>query len=548
MRTILKYSKIVLLFSGLLFSACEADFDKVNTNQDQTTEGSSEAMFSQALWNFAYNDYDTWYGGRSSMVAAQQWCQRNYTSEDRYAFRSGTNDGLFRNNYIWMSNLQRIINLNKDAVSKESQASLYGDNRMQIACCELVKAWVFQLLTDTYGDVPYSQALQLEKYPQPKYDSQKSIYDDLINVVGEQAGILNTLIAEGVSGYRNGDLFYNGDLKKWYKFANSLQLRLALRAANNTVRTTGSPDPAYIAIAKVAIARGVISSNSESAQVKFSSVGAPNEAPIYNGFYTSKRNDFSMSGGFVKLVKGLSDANYGFTNPFGGIVDPRWVIFRGPYYTMAPNASNDRVGMPYGMPDNKTQGFRTNLLSYSYAIPLGSASQMLRPDFPSTFLDYATVSFMVSEINNWDVVALKNGVVASMLQWKADTTNLTVNYLNPILAKFTAGTSEQKKEIVLTQKYIHLYMQAFEAWAEYRRTGYPKSIVKPGQVTAVIGGEPVLFQPVSGNESGGDIVARFKYPTSEFTLNSDNVNAAISTQGGANSHASRVWWAGGGSQ
>jgi len=549
MKTILRYSKIALLLGGLFLSSCEGDFDEINTNPNALTEGSSEALFSQALWNFAFNDFDVWYGGRSSMVAAQQWCQRNYTSEDRYAFRSNVNDGIFRNNYIWLNNLQRIIELNKDDKTKAMQAALYGDNRMQIACCELVKVWVFQLLTDTYGDVPYTQALSLMKYPQPKYDSQKSIYDDLIKVVGAQASVLEALIDEGISGYANGDLFYKGDLNKWYKFANSLQLRLALRAAGNTVRSTGNLDPAYLQIAKNAIGRGVFTSNMDNAQVLFSSVGVPNEAPMYNGFYTGRRNDFTMAAGLVKLVKGLSDANYGFVNPFEGFLDPRWKIFRGPYYaSIPPLDSKDRVGMPYGMPDAKTQGFRTNLLSYSFAIPAAQAAKVIRQDFPSTFLDYPTVCFMISEVNNWDAAYFEKGILASVQQWGADTTGMANAYLKPIMAKFTAASAAMKKEMVFTQKYIHLYMQAYEAWAEYRRTGYPRSLVKPGQTTAVISGSPVIFNPISGNESGSDVIARFKYPTSEFTLNADNVAAAIAAQGGENSHAVRMWWAGGGKQ
>lgn len=548
MKTKIKYSAVLIL-GVLLFASCEANFDEINSNPDESTEASSEALFSQAIWNFGYRNFDVWYGGRSSMVAAQQWSQRNYTSEDRYAFRANLNDGIFRNNYIWMNNLQRIINLNKGADTKGIQAALYGDNRMQIACSELVKAWVFQLLTDTYGDVPYSQALNLEKYPQPKYDSQKFIYDDLIKVVGEQADILKTLIAEGVKGYANGDLFYRGDLNKWYRFANSLQLRLALRAASNTLRTSRTLDPAYVKIAESAIERGVFESAADNAQVQFSSKGEPNEAPIYAGFFTSKRNDFTMTRGFVNLVKGLSDPKNEFLNPFEGLVDPRWRVFRGPSIKAEPLSENDKIGIPYGMSDGMTQNFvkanRATVLNYKTSSE-SDAAIMIRANFPSTFLDYPTVLFMVAEVKNMDAEYFRKGIVESMLQWKADTTGFTVGYLNPIMAKFKGNiTHEQKREMVITQKYIHLYMQAFEAWAEYRRTGYPMSLVKPGQVTAEINGNKVVFTPVSGNESGKDIVARFKYPISEYTLNEKNLNAAITAQGGDVSHALRVWWAGG---
>jgi hypothetical protein len=113
--------------------------------------------------------------------------------------------------------------------------------------------------------------------------------------------------------------------------------------------------------------------------------------------------------------------------------------------------------------------------------------------------------------------------------------------------RFNAATDEGKKEIVITQKYIHLLMQPHEAWAEYRRTGYPKSVVKPGDVTAVIGDAEVVFIPAPGSESGSDVAARYKYPTSEYTLNKANVEAAVARMG-EDTHRQRVWWDGGGLQ
>lgn len=150
---------------------------------------------------------------------------------------------------------------------------------------------------------------------------------------------------------------------------------------------------------------------------------------------------------------------------------------------------------------------------------------------------------MVSEIQNCDATEFQKGIVASLEQWGAEDNGYTA----AVMAKFNAATPAQKKEMVITQKYIHLLTQSHEAWAEYRRTGYPKSLIKPGEVTAVIGGQDVLFTPTAGNESGADIVARFKYASSEYTLNKANVEAAVARQG-KDTHSQRVWWAGGGTQ
>lgn len=551
MKTIVKCFRTITLVCAVLLVSCEYNFDNINDNPNQSTESNTSALFSQAIWNMGFNNFDVWYGGRQSLNACQQWAQRSYTSEDRYAYRPNVMDGFFRNNYIYMTNLQKIIALNNDPVTKEKMKLLYGDNRMQIVLAEIVKVWSFQLLTDAFGDIPYAEALNLEKSPQPKYDSQKSIYDALINALNDQLAMLKLLIKEGVSGYSTGDLFYKGDLSKWYKFGNSLKLRLALRASSNTVRATGLPDAKYIAIANEAIDAGVFEDNSDNAQVHFSAVGLPNEAPMYNGFYTEVRNDFTMTDNFVTLLKGDDISLINFTNPFGGVKDPRWKVYAGPNYSGADYSSfpTTIIGIPYGLEDAVAKTIRPkNLLSYSPGIAYSLASKVVRADFPSTFLDYPTVCFMISEVKGNDVTWFLKGVRASLAMWGVPAGDVDP-YVQSIQTKWNAATTAGKKlEMIITQKYIHLYMQGYEAWAEYRRTGFPKCLVKPGQKIY----EDYVFEPVSGNESGADVVARFKYPSSEFTLNKASVNAALLSQGiapnGGDAHAVRMWWAGGGKQ
>ena len=523
MNTVMRYKILITALLLVAFTGCEKDFDKINTNPNAVTEGATSAMLTQAIRDFAFNDFDVWYAGRQASLSSQQFAQRNYTSEDRYAFRSGTTDGFFRNNYIYMNNLQTIIKLNTDPATKDRYASLFGDNNMQIAIAEIVKAWVFQLLTDYFGDIPYSQALDIDKYPQPVYDTQKAVYDGLIAKLNEAQTMMENSTTDG---FATGDVFYGGDLSKWIKFANSLRLRLALRASN--------ADPSYLTEAQDAIADGVMESNEDNAVFGFSSAGTPNEAPWYNGFIVSGRNDFSFTAGFMELIKGNN--NQAFVNPFLGLRDPRY-----PVYT---SYTSDRKGVPYGMSDVLTQkwwsGNSSSRVSLYARYPI-----IIQPNFPTTFLDYPTVCFMVSEVEGWDADWFQEGIVASLEKWGA--VDAGGAYVTEIMNRFNAATDEGKKEMVITQKYIHLLMQPHEAWAEYRRTGYPKSLVKPGDVTAVIDGADVVFTPATGAESGADVVARYKYPTSEFTLNKANVEAAAARMG-EDSHRQRVWWDGGGLQ
>ena len=457
MKSIKRYILIFSLIGLVSLIGCEKDLTKINENPNLPTVAATPALLSQAIRDFGYNNWTTFNMGRQAALSCQHWSQRNYTSEDRYAYRSGTTDGFFRNNFIYMNNLQDIIRLNTDEATKASMLALYGDNDMQIACAEIVKAWAFQNLTDCFGDIPYSEALDFKNHPQPAYDTQKSIYDDLIaKMKSAQTALENST----TDGFASGDLFYRGDLTKWIKLANSLRLRLALRASSASPATAA----AYLAEAQDAIADGVMESNDDNAQCSFSSVGAPNEAPIYSGFYVDGRNDFSVTRQFADLLKGLDDPNISFVNPYNGLTDPRWAVYKGPYY----EGVSERNGVPYGMSDAQTKAYcaaaaGNKILSYSPAIPLASASVMLRPNFPSTFLDYPTVCFMASEVNNWDAVWFQDGMEASLEKWGADPT-ASAAYVTAVMTRFNAATTEQKKEMVITQKYIHLYFQPFEAW------------------------------------------------------------------------------------
>ncbi|MDD2281630.1 MAG: SusD/RagB family nutrient-binding outer membrane lipoprotein, partial [Bacteroidales bacterium] len=171
---------------------------------------------------------------------------------------------------------------------------------------------------------------------------------------------------------------------------------------------------------------------------------------------------------------------------------------------------------------------------------------IIQADFWSVFIDYATVEFMKCEVNDWDKASFEAAMRASFEQWgvkaadeygTADAYNAAVDtYITGVLAKFDAATTAGKQEIVLTQKYMHLFTQGFEAWSEYRRTGFPKSIVKPGELT----NGTIAF--VASNPTGTDIVPRLLYDSNEYTLNKANVEAAATSIGG-DKYNTKLWWA-----
>lgn len=512
----------VFAVSLLVLTGCDKNFDRINTNPNATDKVPTPFILTYGQRLLVYSVSDSWNDLKQAGVISQMWSQRNYTSEDRYNFRRGTSDGYFKNTYVYMQTFQDIIKLNTDAASKGDMAA-YGDNEMQIASATLCKIWGIQLLAETFGDIPYTEAYNTALTLQPKYDKQSDLFPKLIADID----VAITQLKASKKGWTQGDIMYGGDIQKWLKFANSLKLRLAVRMSN--------VNPKWQEIANAAIADGVFTSNDDNAGIQFTEAGTPHEAPIYAAFWTDGRNDYSLTKQFVGLLKGEDDNDRGYKNPFNGLVDPRLDVYVGPV-----NASNKSyTGIPYGMTDAKNASFVTKAEDDGLLINMQTKPMpvVITPNYFVRMLDYPTVCFMTSEAKNWDRAAFEEGMNASMKMWNASDYS---GYIDDVLAKFDAASAEDKKEIVISQKYMHLLTQSAEAWSEYRRTGYPKSLVKPGEVTYNSGSELIKFAP--NNDTGGDIVPRLLYDSNEYTLNKANVDAAAASIGG-DTYATKLWWA-----
>lgn len=503
-----------LLALPILLTGCDKNFDKINTSPNSTTSVPTPYILTYVQRELGFLLYDVWNSGRQSELASQHWCQRNYTSEDRYLFRQGTTDAFFRNTYFRLQSCQDIINLNTNDATKGSMIT-YGDNSMQIATATLLKVWAIQMLAETFGDVPYTEAFQPDVIVQPKYDKQSELFPKLL----ADATTAVTALKSASNGWSEGDVMFGGDISKWIKFGNSIRLRLVVRMSN--VKSD------WKAAAAAIINEGVMTSNGDNAIISFIGGGAPNNAPLYDGYVS--RNDFTYTKQFMGLLNGVNDTDKGFTNPFNGLVDPRLAVFLGSYNIGAGR----NLGVPYGMSDAQTGAYVSANTSKVINLRSTPRPYIISDTYPSTLLDYPTICFLRSEVADWSKTWYENGVRASLAQWGA---TIDEAYISGLLAKFDAATTEGKKEMVITQKYIHLLTQGFEAWSEYRRTGYPKSLVKPGEVTY----NGVVFTPA--NPVGTDIVPRLMYDSNEYKLNETNVEAAATSIGG-DKYTTKLWWA-----
>jgi hypothetical protein len=271
-----------------------------------------------------------------------------------------------------------------------------------------------------------------------------------------------------------------------------------------------------------AISSGVMEGNDDNAVLLHEDM-IVNASPMHKAF--TAHINFAMSNSFIDLLKGDR-------GPFG-IIDPRMYIFAAPYTFSTSDILKELIpqgddtlyrGQPYGVED-----YVAGSLGLGYA---SMPNAPLQAAFGEMFMDYAETCFLLSEINGWDQTWYEKGIRASMERWGvADEDIDAYMELVPIA----------NEENVLTQKYIALYMQPFNTWAEYRRTGFPTTLIMPGDVsyTDEKGDEHQFMSLV---ETLNDLPLRIGYPTDEQTLNPDGYSTGLSKLGGKDDMTTKLWW------
>ncbi|MDY0200363.1 MAG: SusD/RagB family nutrient-binding outer membrane lipoprotein [Tenuifilaceae bacterium] len=519
---IIKFMIIVLVFA---LGGCDVDY---YPSPNSPTSPPSAAVFNNTVHSIVFNTRDEWFMGRFTLATMQQWQQSEYGDEDRFAYRESMRQywGTFYSN---LENLRIVIKLNEDPATMDNMLA-YGANENQIACARIMMAYTFNIMADTWGDIPYYsygsdnpnfQALQLAGETEviyPAYATQEEIYTDILKELKEAHDQLDATKA----GFKIGDVIYNGNVAKWKKFANSLRLKIALkiRSANASLANTHINE---------AVLAGVFTSNADNAVFAFESADK-NASPMYRAWNVGNRSDFAISNTLVTLLKGENiretptgaDLN---TNPFPGLLDPRLEQYA------EVNKDGNYVGMPIA-----ESSAQAAVIKYE-SLP-SRANIIDKPDYGIVLLEFSEIAFTLSEINAWDQTHYVNGITASMQKWGVSA---------PDIAAYVASVPAANQRNVLTQKYIALYMDAHAAWTDYRRTGFPDYLVKPGQNYTVYDPATTTYHPFKLNaipaEITNDLPKRMQYPAYEFTLNGDNyLDAVAKLAGGKDNLIAPLWW------
>lgn len=479
---------LILLSALFLVPACTDEFEDINTNPNSPTEVNAALLLPQ-IQRDVMNDLlsETW--GIGNLVV-QYTAKNQFVNEDRYLW--GERNTIWNAVYNNYGDLQNII-----AQSEVNKQSNYKGVAL------VMKSWMFSLVTDAYGDVPYSDAGRAkEGIIYPKYDTQESIYNGILADLKTANDILGTS-TEAVSG----DVIFNGDVAKWKKLANSLRLRYLLRISKKR-----DVKADLTAIISNPTANPIFTSVADNAVYNFLP-NAPDQFPLH----TSRTGSFNE----IRASKTLSDtlAKYNDSRlPIFFRPTPATISAPTPTYVGIPNGLDDVAALQFnGGPQNQST---VGTLYFEQAVSAQGLSIA-----KGVIMTYAELQFILAEAAEKGLITgdagkfYTEGVKAAFAFYGLTATD---TYLNQAGVAYT-GSQAEKLTKIGTQKWVSLFFQGLEAWFDWRRTNIPN--IKAGP----------------SNQNMNLVPVRFIYPIIEQGLNGENRTAAVATQGADNINT-KIWY------
>mgnify|MGYP002713165292 CR=1 FL=1 len=463
----------IILLIGAAYS-CQ-DFEDWNLDEKKPSTIPASFLLTNAEKNLYTTMTSTSVNYNIFKLFAQYWNETQYTDESNYDIRGRDIGGnfflyLYRDVLSDLKEAQRLID--------EDESLSQSLKSTQSGVLEILQVYTWHVLVDTYGNVPYKEALQGIENLTPVYDDDAEIYYDLFARLNNALQMLN---ADSES-FSAADLIYNGSTDQWKKFANSLKLRMAVRISDADGGTAKQ-------LASEAVSAGVFDSNKDNASFPFETA-PPNTNPVWTNLVQSGRNDFVVANTFVNII--------------GPLNDPRAPIFM-----------DDNI-TPY---EGGTYGTGSAYTDFTHIGELWHT-----PELEGIILSYDEVQFLMAEaierglINGNAEAHYNEGITASIMYWGGIQADVIAYLSQPSVAY---DALNWKKSIGI-QKYIALYGRGFEAWSSWRLLDYPDTFIRP-----VISEEPVPRRYLYGNDDGD--------------VNNENYEAASSAMGG-DLKSSRVFW------
>lgn len=476
---IIKYT-FLFLATALIISGCTKDFEEINTNPNAPIQVQPELLLRQVIYD--YGEQMSYEGFVAGNLLGQYLTAIDFNLFDRHSLTEPQFGGnpwpvLYRN----LRDNEIIL----EQAQNEAGLAVYEGPAL------ILKAYITAALTDIYGDVPYTEALNgLDGNVTPVYTAQEDIY------LGEN-GILDNL-DKGIAAIQNyqgaialrGDILFNGNLEAWVTFANSLKIKHLMRVSNGI----------DVAADLQAIFDGgdYMMTNAQNATYDFTD-GQPNNFRMAT-LRTGDFNLFIMSETIEDILKDYND--------------PRIATFFRP-------TGNDATAFAGFL--NGPDASQTSISVADYSLT-GTIFRENTGRLDANFLTAWETTLFLAEaaerglINADAKILYETGVQLAFEYWQTD---LPTDYLTAGAAAYGANGAN-KIEQILTQKWIANIINGYEGWIEYRRAGFP------------------ALRTISASLNNDLIPVRMPYPTDEATLNRDNFNAATSSNG--NSINAPVWW------
>jgi len=462
---------------ALVSTGCDKDFEELNTTGNQALKTDPNLLLAAAVLNTHNTMYNVQIGGDMGLCWAQHWSKVQYNDEERYIPRRELMTTLWDNMYF------TVIKEAKDAYTFAGVApvgELPNTNLQAVAL--VVQANAFQILTDAFGPVPFTQFGSTAA----SYDSQEVVYDGILAMLDEA----EAKFAENHGVFTaTADLTYGGDISKWRKFAASLKLKVLMRISG--VRNVSAD------VQNLVDSGLLFSSNADNADMTYSS-SLPDANPIYETIVGNNRNEYKVSSVLVDALQTKAD--------------PRLAVYA------KVNNAGAYVGNQPGVehPSNYN----------GYSAP---GAKYLAATLPGVMLTYAQVQFYLAEAANEGLISggiaaakdyYTNGITASM-EWNGvSAANIATYLANPAI-DFT--TQVDGRTQIGTQMWLALYGQGFEAWTEWRRTHEPS--LNPAFQAAI-----------------SVIPNRFYFSLDEPNVNGANYSAASATLSNGDKMESTLWW------
>lgn len=485
----LKY--ILTLLTALLTVGCSTvDFGDLNVNKNGATEPYTAGLLSGAIMSYAT------YTGRDGLLKptlyVQYQSQVTYVDEMLY---SESPSSWYTYYVSSMENLQQIIDFVSNKDNQTSALLSQGSAENQIGVAMIMKAIIMKRVTDTWGDVPYTDAFKGSDALNPTYDKQENIYKALIANLKKGRDMLNA----STTG-PTGDIIYDGDVSKWKKLANSYILQMSLTLYKRYPTPSGYAATEF----KAALnnAAGVIETVDDEAWFQYEDISG-----FRNPWNANRTPDYFLSREFTDAMNG-NNTTYNPTS--NRIFDERLMVYADDYTL---------PGVPYGHRDGSGAG--ASSVSNDYYWNNTSPLPMMTASY--TFLNRAEAADLGWTSENVTSM-LQKGITMSFATLQSHT-GVTLNAAPYVAARLADAGVVGNYQVIAEEKWFSLFGMGFDAWVEWRRTGYPD------------------LTPAADHYNNGQIPRRYLYPVEEPGLNGPNYKTGISGLSPAEDKGtSRVWW------